>query len=278
MNRLFFIIFLVMLLKPAFPQYEGGNGDGFDRETGLEYLFNPVICFGGGPNDGSDHATTGYHTMFDQSFYMAGGINDGFSLIHSSVESICDPVIFASGGIGDGFRAGYYYGPIVFSPAWQGGNDDGNALSYMQPSTLSPLIYCFGGTNDGAFSLVMAPTYFGPGVWLGIQSTSWENPANWSGNLAPDVSVDVIVPAEKPFYPVIYSGGLSVNSEAAWFKCKSLTIQEGGSVNNKSDLYLFGEMTVSGLYLADNPPSNHIYIFQGGNLLIKQPGQVTIGQ
>jgi hypothetical protein len=119
--------------------------------------------------------------------------------------------------------------------------------------------------------------YFGPGIWLGSESQSWENPANWSGNAAPDVSIDVLIPGGKLYYPLVPSGGLSVNSTAAWFKCKSLTINEGASFYNKTDLYLFGEMTVSGLYQADDAFNNHVFIYPGGNLTLHPTGIMNVG-
>ena len=42
-------------------------------------------------------------------------------------------------------------------------------------------------------------------TWEGTVSTAWENPANWSCNVLPDMNTDVIINGGKINYPVINS-------------------------------------------------------------------------
>jgi len=281
----------------------GGNDDGFYHGSITSHLFNSVQCYSGGYDDGHSLLSTGeialfdqsfylsggmadgfsdgisgYHTLNNQEFYVSGGFDDGHSEVYSGMIPVCNTSLYASGGEGDGFQGLLYAGPMVFSPAWYGGNQDGFGKVFLPPFSFSASVYCLGGPDDGAFSLSLAPTYFGPGIWLGSVSPAWEDPANWSGNVIPDISIDVVVPPGRLRYPFIQAGSLTVNHLQGSHICKSLTIQPGGSVVNKSDLILYGNMTVSGFYQGDDNVNNHVYIYPGGHLKIDPPGQMLIGQ
>jgi hypothetical protein len=280
----------------------GGNGDGFDRNGMSGYLFNPALCYSGGVNDGFYPLSTGNTHFFNQVFYLSGGINDGFSIQNTGPTYICDPLIYVSGGISDGFAAitpGYTYicepsiyasggsgdgfhklsfsGPIFYSPAWLGGIADGFSALHSPVMTLAPTFFCLGGDNDGASSLHMPLTYFGRGIWLGVASTSWNNPANWSMNYVPDLSVSVLIAAGRSHYPLIPSGNLTINSPEGGYRCNSLTIREGGSLFNHSNLYIYGNVTISGLYQGNDVVNNDVVIYPGGNLKLVAPGLMKIG-
>ncbi|MEO7768404.1 MAG: hypothetical protein ABIS01_13320 [Ferruginibacter sp.] len=59
-------------------------------------------------------------------------------------------------------------------------------------------------------------------TWVGNSSTSWTNPANWSGNQVPNAINDVVIPAGRPFEPVIAIGVIA--------NCQSILINPGASV------------------------------------------------
>ncbi len=40
-------------------------------------------------------------------------------------------------------------------------------------------------------------------VWIGPQDTEWDNPANWAGGVVPDANSDVLIPPDRPFYPIV---------------------------------------------------------------------------
>jgi hypothetical protein len=280
----------------------GGNGDGSERTGILSYFFYPALCYSGGVNDGIYSLTTGNTHFFNQVFYLSGGINDGFSILNAGPAYICDPSIYVSGGINDGFAAlspGFSFicnpsvyasggsgdgfhnlifsGLIHYSPAWLGGIADGFSTLYSPVMALAPTFFCLGGENDGAFCLHMPASYFGKGVWLGTMNSSWNNPANWSINYVPDLTVNVLIGAGRSYYPLIPSGNLTINNAAGSYKCNSLTIQEGGTLFNLSNLYIYGEMTVSGLYQADDAVNKDVVVNPGGNLKLVAPGQMKIG-
>jgi hypothetical protein len=328
MKRFILSIILECLAIVAFPQFYGGNGDGFSffasgvtlindpvifcsggnndgysRITAEGHLFHSIACYWGGNADGNAQLATGWITMTDQDFYLSGadgdgfcalkegpatlndqdmyaggGSYDGFSEIGSGSAYIANQAIYAAGGTGDGFYCSSYIGPIIMSPAWLCGNSDGFAQYGSMPGTFGTFYYCLGGTDDGAFSLHHSPTYFGPGIWLGVVSSSWENPANWSADIVPGENINVLIPSGRSYYPFIWSGGLSVNGIGGYFQCKSLTIRDGGSLTNRSDLFIYGDMTVEGLYQGDDQFQNHVIVYPGGNLKIVPPGQMIVGE
>ncbi len=58
--------------------------------------------------------------------------------------------------------------------------------------------------------------------WVGNVSTAWNNAANWSTNTVPAAGTPVIIPANRPFEPVIANGVVA--------NCKTITVQPGASV------------------------------------------------
>lgn len=302
MNRLVLISLLIIAFLPGYPQYFGGDDDGFSIVTSGQWplndqdfycnggnedgfsmlnmenltLNNQVFYLSGGFNDGFSFLNTGPTYICDPTIYASGGISDGFAAITPGYTYICDPSIFASGGNGDGFHKINFSGPIYFSTAWLGGISDGFSALYSPVMTLAPTFFCLGGENDGAFSLHMPASYFGRGIWLGAASSSWNNPANWSINYVPDLTVNVLIGAGRSHYPLIPSGNLTINNPAGTCKCNSLTINEGGSLFNQSNLYIYGDVTISGLYQADNPVNKEVVINPGGHLKLISPGVMKI--
>jgi hypothetical protein len=58
--------------------------------------------------------------------------------------------------------------------------------------------------------------------WVGNTSTAWNNGANWSSGIVPTPGNDVVIPANRPFNPVVANGVLA--------NCKSITVSPGASV------------------------------------------------
>ena len=59
-------------------------------------------------------------------------------------------------------------------------------------------------------------------TWTGNSSTAWTNAANWSSGIVPSAANDVVIPANRPFNPVIANAVLA--------NCKSITISPGAVV------------------------------------------------
>ncbi|MEO6547846.1 MAG: hypothetical protein ABIN94_07590 [Ferruginibacter sp.] len=59
-------------------------------------------------------------------------------------------------------------------------------------------------------------------TWVGNVSTSWTDPANWSSGKVPSSIIDIIIPANRPFYPVV-ANGINAN-------CQSIILQPGAAV------------------------------------------------
>ncbi|MBC8485604.1 MAG: hypothetical protein H8D45_06145 [Bacteroidetes bacterium] len=90
------------------------------------------------------------------------------------------------------------------------------------------------------------------GTWTGDADINWHNPANWSANIVPDATMDVIIP-ETPNMPWIY---------AADAECKSLTIFHGTGANFlkvfDEDLHIYGDLIIAGQLILDHPAGNLI--------------------
>ncbi len=111
------------------------------------------------------------------------------------------------------------------------------------------------------------------GLWDGSESTNWSTDGNWGFDMAPTSSVDVVIPAGCPNYPLL-AGGLGVNTSAYTYDCKSLTIQSGGnlSFSTASDLTNAGTVTVYGkLSIGDD------YLGNSGSLLDMQGDSIKLG-
>ena len=62
-----------------------------------------------------------------------------------------------------------------------------------------------------------------PGLWTGTTSSDWNTASNWDNNLVPDNTVDVVIPATAPNWPV-FTGLLTVGSN-----CNSITLNAASS-------------------------------------------------
>lgn len=59
-------------------------------------------------------------------------------------------------------------------------------------------------------------------TWVGNVSTAWTNAANWNSNAVPGVANDVVIPASRPFFPVIANGITG--------SCKSIKVNNGATI------------------------------------------------
>jgi hypothetical protein len=75
------------------------------------------------------------------------------------------------------------------------------------------------------------------GVWTGASNTSWTNSANWSCNLVPTSTVNVIIPTGLTRYPVI-----AANSTAT---VKNLSVASGASITILGTIQVAGSITAA---------------------------------
>jgi len=71
-----------------------------------------------------------------------------------------------------------------------------------------------------------------PGLWTGTTSTSWNTASNWSNGIVPGSSVDIIIPASAPHWPV-YTGNLTLGTQ-----CRNITMK------GASELTITGNLTI----------------------------------
>ncbi|MDY0143277.1 MAG: GEVED domain-containing protein, partial [Bacteroidales bacterium] len=120
-----------------------------------------------------------------------------------------------------------------------------------------------------------------PLTWTGNTSTDWNTATNWNPQNVPTATNNVIIPADRPRYPIITSSGLSINNSTYTFKCKSLTIDNGGNVSiTGTGLYVScsGDMNLAGtLNYSVGAYTNRFNILSGGNVVVNQSGIMNIG-
>jgi hypothetical protein len=85
------------------------------------------------------------------------------------------------------------------------------------------------------------------GKWDGSESSNWNTIGNWGFEILPTVSIDVIIPAGCPNYPML-TDYLGVNSSSYAYDCKSLNIEAGGklTISGAYDIINFGIISTSG--------------------------------
>lgn len=131
--------------------------------------------------------------------------------------------------------------------------------------------YLFGETEDYSVSIVSSPI-----LWDGEVDTDWNNPLNWSGDVVPNVTDDVIIPTGVGQYPII-PGVLSVGANFAASTCKSLIINSGAS----STITVWGQIMVFNSSVSINTGGSLIaskLLLGNGGALYINGGSVTIDE
>ena len=119
-----------------------------------------------------------------------------------------------------------------------------------------------GATGSGDLSIHFEDT------WTGATSSDWNDGTNWNSGYVPSEIVDVTIPGGVTNYPVLNSGNFTVNNASGTYKCKSLTIENGGQleVYHSNDMLVYGDVTIASgatLLLGDD-----LDVKSGGNLVI----------
>jgi len=203
----------------------------------------PISTTGGnGPNNTISHY--GYRSSFQ--FTVAQYGNDqnfnatpSTSLeLHTSVKSSAASSQFYKNGISLGVLSsgapsnlnnvgllsiGYYM------PTFSYYNGSISELSVFSTALSSADVTLLNNNQLGFYNI--ATTY-----WTGAVSTDWTNTANWSTGIVPTISAPaiVVIPAGKPFYPVIsgISPANSISLEAGASLTVTGTLQLAGTINN----------------------------------------------
>ena len=84
-----------------------------------------------------------------------------------------------------------------------------------------------------------------PGRWTGSVSDDWDNTSNWSNGQVPDETTDVVLSTGSTNYPML-NGDLYVNNAVGAYRCHSLTIRHGATLNFSStyQIQVFGNVTI----------------------------------
>lgn len=84
-----------------------------------------------------------------------------------------------------------------------------------------------------------------PFKWIGVSSSNWHNPLNWSCNQLPTLHDSIDIPSGTPFSPVI--------TDTVPVFVKDLNLEHGASVqlSNRTQLHVIGSFINSGLVSGD---------------------------
>lgn len=99
------------------------------------------------------------------------------------------------------------------------------------------------------------------GLWTGKKSSDWNDKANWDDHKIPDLSTDVTIPNNCPYYPVL-DESLSIGSTDGSNQCNRLTLQTGSTITTQANVYctnLVQMMNASWLHTANQMDSFQIY-------------------
>ncbi len=126
----------------------------------------------------------------------------------------------------------------------------------------------YGGTGSAATNI--NSTYFAPvstGIlnvaaivnsWIGVVSTDWNNPSNWSYGTVPDSTTNVAISSTPPYQPVIGNDTIAY--------CNNITINSGDSltISGTDSLVVRGNFSNSGKFISNTST----VIFDGTNQIV----------
>jgi hypothetical protein len=99
-----------------------------------------------------------------------------------------------------------------------------------------------------------------PGLWTGVQSTSWNDPGNWDDLNVPTSTVSVTIPSGTPHSPYI---GYGVTASCDYLTIKSgATLTHSGGVVSNSHLNVYGDLNSD---YGTFTQSGYAYLYFRGN-------------
>lgn len=119
-------------------------------------------------------------------------------------------------------------------------------------------------------------------VWNGNTSSDWNTTTNWTPNVVPTELSDVVIPAGRPNYPILTTVGLVINNTTVTNRCKTLTIDAGGTVTvNGAGLYVYtyGNIDISGTFnhQSGGASDERFRVYTGATVTVKNGGYLNIG-
>ncbi len=191
--------------------------------------------------------------MYD--IYLDPGLY-GFTLDVTSGSSNLDFALFGSSG-------SPYYAPrsSYLATSYSGGNGGDEHFTY-EITTADWYGVCV-WAND-SYSASYNINVGKAGTWTGLGGTpNWHVPANWSGNIIPDASMDVTIPAGTPNDPGIWLDNAY---------CNNITLESGAnlSVYDKAGAGYTLRLYVSNDFIAHG----NVYMWGGSE---SYDGEIQIG-
>ena len=140
-------------------------------------------------------------------------------------------------------------------------NDPDNWRSYNSASS-----YISAQRNYRSFSgrfYVKSGDAFTAGKWAGTKSGEWCKCANWSSLAVPTEENDVIVPQVSTHELLLVAG------DANMAKCKTLTIQDGGTITNEdgAKLMVANNITIDNGGTFEPTSGNELSLYLGGDVV-----------
>lgn len=129
------------------------------------------------------------------------------------------------------------------------------------------------------------------GLWAGTVSTDWNNPFNWDDGIVPNASVNVTIPWNTPFLPIIGNGTTANAASVYLYSGTSLTQNSTSWFNVYGDFDAgFGQFTMNGassyLYLGGSSNSywwddyqddtyTNVIIYKSGSAVVNMQTNMT---
>ena len=191
-----------------------------------------------------------------------GGYGDGYS----TVEVLNDNEIISLGSQGDGYALDQQASLEVVVSKGSSGDGYGH-LPFLNQSVLVSK----GNGGDGYSYDNFIKIY-----WTGNSSTAWLNANNWSSFSVPTNADEIIIPPNRPNYPLLGAQLLSIGDPVitSGFRCKEIWIQSGASFSGKLGTTLANQsvLLIDGTFIWKNPSVNSFLNFNGGEVRVRSGG------
>ena len=219
-------------------RYSGVSNASVEFEGGSQSL---VI----GTNSGLSWPAGDVVKMWD--VYLTNGSYQVDLIVNSGTADL-GLALFGSGG------GAYYHNRQEYLAS---ADKAGNGTSESFSTTVTNADYyglCVWGNDHNAAGISVVITPLKAGLWEGDISSNWHTTGNWNDNHVPTSAVDVLIPAGRPFQPVLTTAsGI----------CRNLTVENSATLTFgtntlyvAADVHVFGNLnmnsTLSRLYVTND--------------------------
>lgn len=201
-------------------------------------------------------------SIWAQNEAFHGGFGDGYAGVE--LNNTANPN--SGGGFGDGYASNELINNNNTRSKGSIGDGYASILLLNQINILTR-----GGIGDGYANADFIKIY-----WTGNISTAWLNTDNWSSLSVPTNADEIIIPPNRPNYPLLGAQLLSIGDPIIMtgFRCREIWVQSGASFSGKLNTTLANQslLLIDGTFIWKNPSANSFLNFNGGEVLVRNGG------